>query len=276
MGKHTKTLRSIEGARKVLEEDHPMTLRQIHYELVSRHVTKNTKSAYHALSKALVHARREGIIPWEWMEDRTRIPRSISMWDDLQDFAECCMVSYRRNVWVGQPNYIEVWLEKDSLSGHFLDVLEPYGVTLNVARGFDGWSSIHDAAERFQEAGAPGILLYFGDFDSSGVYMPISLKERLADQGAYPNIMRCALTLDDIERYKLPPDFAKKSDSRTPWFIAQYGDIAVELEALPKKVLRERIKEEVTKYMDLSALEAVRQLEERENSALQNALQEIA
>jgi hypothetical protein len=32
--------------------------------------------------------------------------------------------------------YVEVWLEKDALSGIFEDVLRPYGVTLNVGRGY--------------------------------------------------------------------------------------------------------------------------------------------
>ena len=42
-------------------------------------------------------------------------------------------------MWADQPRYCECWLEKDALSGIFEEVLEPYGVTLNVGRGFDGW-----------------------------------------------------------------------------------------------------------------------------------------
>jgi len=36
MGKHAKTLAMIETARAILEEHHPMTLRQVFYQLVSR------------------------------------------------------------------------------------------------------------------------------------------------------------------------------------------------------------------------------------------------
>ena len=87
MTRHAKTARPIEEAAAVLTDHHPMTLRQVYYQLVSRQVLKNNRSQYQALSKALVTARREGLIPWEWIEDRLRRPRRVSMWDDLPDFA---------------------------------------------------------------------------------------------------------------------------------------------------------------------------------------------
>ena len=36
MTKHAKTLRMLEVAREVLAETHPMTVRQVYYQLVSR------------------------------------------------------------------------------------------------------------------------------------------------------------------------------------------------------------------------------------------------
>lgn len=37
MGKHAKTLLLVETARAILEEHHPMTVRQVYYQLVSSH-----------------------------------------------------------------------------------------------------------------------------------------------------------------------------------------------------------------------------------------------
>ena len=82
----------------------------------------------------------------------------VSMWDGLADFALTAAESYRREVWTDQPAHLEAWLEKDALSGIFEDALEPYGVTLNVGRGFDGWDSIHNAALRL---GGGDAILYF-------------------------------------------------------------------------------------------------------------------
>ena len=265
MGRHAKTVRLIESAKEILAAHHPMTVRQVYYQLVSRQVIENNRGHYQAVSKALVDARKEGDIPWEWIEDRLRRPRHVSMWNGLPHFADTCQRAYRRNVWATQPLRIETWLEKDALSGIFEDALDPYGVTLNVGRGYDGWDSIHKAAERLDD---DAVILYFGDFDPSGEDMVRSLRERLAYLRCEPEIVKCALTADDIELYSLPPAFAKRSDTRAAKFIAEHGDVSVELDALPADVLRDRLIQEVEDLMDLGALEEVRAIEEEERKRL--------
>lgn len=264
MSRHARTSALISAAVEVLTAHHPMTVRQCYYQLVSRQVIKNNRGQYQSVSKALVSARKEGLIPWDWIEDRLRRPRHVAMWDGVADFASVAD-QYRRNVWETQPRYLEVWLEKDALSGIFEDALEPYGVTLNVGRGYDGWDSIHNAAERL---GNDDKILYWGDFDPSGEDMVRSLGERLAFFGTRPEIVKCALTADDIDRYHLPPDFAKASDSRRDAFVAVHGDISVELDALPGDVLRERLITEVEASMDLAALAKVQQIERAERNKL--------
>jgi hypothetical protein len=267
MPRHAKTLEMLETSYRVLHEHHPMTVRQVYYQLVSGQVIKNSRSQYQAVSNLLRDARKDGTIPWEWIEDRLRRPRPVSMWDDLSDFTETARRSYRRDVWATQDNYLEVWLEKDALSGIFEDVLRVYGVTLNVGRGFDGWDSIRNAAERYIERGGATVL-YFGDFDPSGEDMVRSLRERLAFFGEAPEVIKCALTMDDIERYNLPPDFAKKTDSRAARFIAKHGDVSVELDALQVSVLRERLISEVESRMDMDQMEKVRRMEAAERERL--------
>jgi len=271
--RHAKTIRLIETARDILSEGYPMTVRQVYYQLVSKQVIKNNRGAYQAVSKALVSARRERLIPWEWIEDRLRRPRSVSMWSGLPDFAATCRRAYRRDVWSTQPHYLEVWLEKDALSGIFEDVLNPYGVTLNVGRGYDGWDSIHNAATRFMDTGGAATVLYFGDFDQSGEDMHRSLKERLASLGCEPKVIKCALVPEDIQRYNLPPDFAKQTDTRARGFIAKHGDVSVELDALPVNVLRGRLTKEVSRRMDLKALKTIKTLEEKERAELVKLLE---
>jgi hypothetical protein len=147
------------------------------------------------------------------------------------------------------------------------DALQPYGVTLNVGRGYDGWDSIHNAAERYG-SGENTTVLYFGDFDPSGEDMVRSLRDRLAFFESRPEILKCALTDEDVDRYHLPPDFTKKTDTRRAAFIAKYGDRCVELDALPVDVLRERIVTEIESRMDLQSLEAVKHQERVERERL--------
>lgn len=274
MSRHGKTERLIEEAGLILVEHNPMTVRQVFYQLVSRQVIENSRSSYQTVSKALVAARREGIIPWGHIEDRLRRPRHVSMWDGLTDFAESAAYWYRRDVWASQPIYIETWLEKDALSGIFEDVLNPYGVTLNVGRGFDGWDSIHNASERFI-TDKPVVVLYFGDFDPSGEDMVRSLRDRLSELGSEPEIIKCALTPDDIGRYRLPTDFAKKSDTRRDAFVRKFGDVSVELDALPLDVLKNRVVEEVESRIDMKALRRVHRQERKERRRLGDTLKDI-
>jgi hypothetical protein len=227
------------------------------------------------MQTALVDARKEGFIPWEWIEDRLRRPREVSMYRDLSDFLGIVAYSYRREVWSTQPSYLEVWLEKDALSGIFQDELDRCGVTLNVGRGYDGWDSIHHAAERYRwhrVRDRPVTILYFGDFDPSGEDMVRSLGERLAFFQCRPEIVKCALLPEDITRYQLPPDFTKQTDTRRAAFVAKYGDVAVELDALPVEVLRVRLVEAVEGTMDMDALRHVREREAEDNRALQALL----
>jgi len=269
--RHAKTQRIIEAAYQVLDSEHPMTLRQVYYRLVSGQVLKNTRSQYQALSNALVAARKEELIPWTWIEDRLRRPRCVSMWENLAGFVEMAKEAYRRDVWASQPVLVECWLEKDALSGIFENLLDAYGVTLNVGRGYDGWDSIHSAAIRYGQ-GENVVVLYYGDFDPSGEDMVRSLRERLTFFDSRPTLIKCALTADDVTRHRLPSDYTKASDTRSGAFVERYGDMAVELDALPSDVLRERIRCDIEAHMDLAALESTRRLEENERKRFVNAL----
>lgn len=270
------------------EEQQPMTLRQTFYQLVARQVLQNTQREYSKLSRYLVDARKRGVVPWDWLEDRTRYPRKVSQWESLGHFAETAKAAYRRDVWETQERYIEVWCEKDALSGIFESELRPYGVTLNIGKGYDGWSSIYSAATRYRDKGSiprtqsnptgqKTIILYFGDFDPSGVDIERSLCDRLFELDCEPGVVRCALTLEDVEQYHLPPQMTKKSDSRSAKHIAKYGEqSSIELDALPANVLRERIRAEIERYMDMDALAEIKAIEREERMRLVDALNEMA
>ncbi len=244
-----------------------MTVRQVYYQLVSRLVIENTRSQYQAVSNALVDARKNGEIPWMWIEDRLRRPRKVRMWSDLTDFSETVKRAYRRDVWDTQPGYLEAWLEKDALSGIFENILDTYGIILNVGRGYDGWDSLHNAAERYRIRDSVTVL-YFGDFDPSGEDMVRSLRERLGFFGCLPDIVKCALTAEDVRTYQLPSNFTKPTDRRSQAFVDKYGDVAVELDALPLNILQEKLVLAIETRMDLDALNEVKQVEEHEVNRL--------
>jgi hypothetical protein len=267
-----------EAAREELAAGHPMTLRQVHYRLVSRDdvVQPNTLSAYDTLGGWLRDDRLAGIIPWEWMEDRLRVAKGWAMWEDPAQFLHSVRNNYYRDPWQDQSHYVEVWCEKDALSGIFSDVLSTYGVTLNIGRGYDGWSSIKRAADRYdwrEDEGIDTTVLYFGDFDPSGEDMHRSLIERFATLGVYPEIPKTALTHEDAR--VLPGDVTKADDSRAAAFVAKYGDLAVELDALPVEDLRSRIRRGVEEWMDMDALSENDRIEREQRQALRDGIGRI-
>ena len=272
MSRHPKTQLLVDAAHLALMQYRPQTVRQIFYHLVTTHLIANTTGRYKAVCNALVGARQDGSIPWHWIEDRLRRPRNVPMWHDVSHYARSCRAWYRRDVWLNQPRLVEVWLEKDALSGIFQHILRPFGVTLNVGRGYDGWSSIHEAAARYARRPDPTTILYFGDFDPSGRDMVRSLEERIGFFGTSPNLSIEAVLKSDIQDYDLPPDFTKPTDSRRAAFVAEHGDISVELDALPIQVLRDRIRESVEANIDLVALEQCRETERYDQQAIDDLL----
>ncbi|HSV31725.1 MAG TPA: hypothetical protein VLH40_06865 [Atribacteraceae bacterium] len=271
-----KTIKLIEAAAEVLREHNPMTLRQVYYQLVAKHVIDNNRAEYQRLSGALVKARQDELIPWDWIEDRGRLPRTVNMWCDLSDFMNTVRHAYRKDIWESQPQYVEVWLEKDALSGIFSDITGEYGVTLAVGRGYNSWSAYHDAAERFnghKEQGRDGVILYFGDFDPSGEDIFRAIGDSLDFFGTCPTIEKVALTMQDVRDHNLPPDFTKTTDSRSKAHVAKHGDIAVELDALPLPVLQEKIREAIEGSLDKSRFVAAREIERQETLQLADLIE---
>ena len=78
-----------------------MTLRQVHYRLVSRDdvAHPNTISAYNTLGGWLRDDRLGGLVPWEWMEDRLRVAKGWQMWTDPAEFLSDVQSDYSRNPW---------------------------------------------------------------------------------------------------------------------------------------------------------------------------------
>ncbi|NCO33061.1 MAG: hypothetical protein AUJ92_11625 [Armatimonadetes bacterium CG2_30_59_28] len=281
MGFQAKTLALIETVKGILGEyDIAITLRQLFYRLVAAHARENTQNSYKRLSKTLSKAREEGCIPWDAIEDRLRAPQGVQTWGNLRDFLESVRVSYSRDFAQSQPYRVEVWLEKDALASVFRRVLDEYRIILMVGRGYGSASFLHEAAvtygEVLRQVNKPVKILYFGDFDPSGEDMVRDLRERLTRYGAEVDVEKVALTREDIEVYELPPDFTKKTDSRQKAFVAKWGDVAVELDALPPDILMTRIETSVLRYYDLEARGRELEREEEESAWLVDMIGEAA
>ena len=262
-------LEQLAQIKEILEEWReylPMTLRQVYYQLVGKGYLENKRSKYSDLSGVVKWSRLDGLIGWNVIEDRSRSFNKRLSHESKEGFIDrekrCFLKGYSRDLLTGQPNYVEVWIEKDALSSLFEKVCDEYMIPVVVCRGFSSVSYIRDfvvRAKKRRESGQDITMLYFGDFDPSGMEMLESMKITIEDEFGFPgiNYKRVALLKEDIYRYNIPhdPDALKETDSRAKKFIWEYGRYAVELDALRPDVLSQKVREAIGKELDMTMFE---------------------
>ena len=163
------------------EEGYTLTLRQLYYQLVSRDIIPNMQSEYAKLSTLLVKGRMAGVVDWDAIEDRIRVPNIPYSVDDIKNAIQDTIDQYRLNRQDGQDVYIELWVEKDALSGVLKRITHHYHINLMVNRGYSSCTAMHDAYERFVDKlieGKKVVILYLGDHDPSGLDMVRDITER--------------------------------------------------------------------------------------------------
>lgn len=252
-------------------QGYELTLRQVYYQLVARGYIPNNERSYKNVGNLINDGRLAGLIDWYAITDRTRNLRGNSHWDTPSEVIASAKYSYLLDKWEGQPNYVEVWVEKDALVDVVGQACRPLDVPYFSCRGYTSQSEMWMAAQRFrrQDFREQRIIIHLGDHDPSGIDMTRDIQERLDMFGADVCVKRVALTMEQIDFYSPPPNPAKITDSRCDKYIAQYGHESWELDALEPKVITDLIKEQVTMYRDDGLYQRVCNKENREKRELQ-------
>lgn len=254
---------TINNANKIIGEYDSMgltlTLRQLYYQFVSRDLIDNTIQEYKKLGNTINAARLAGLIDWRSMEDRTRNLYKMSSWDNPKQILKSAASSYKIDLWENQDFYIEIWVEKEALSGVIDDACYTYRVPYFSCRGYTSQSEQWAAGMRMVDKindGKTVLVLHFGDHDPSGIDMTRDNDERLkmfisahADADNF-SIKRMALNMDQVDEYNPPENPAKTTDSRFDAYKRQFGTSSWELDALDPKVIKRLILDEVEKYIN--------------------------
>lgn len=255
----TKAVATINQANEIIEEyakqGYSLTLRQLYYQFVARGLLPNTDRSYQNLGVAISNGRRAGLIDWDAIVDRTRFLRTKSSWDSPADLVKSCAQQFALDPWKEQPAYIEVWFEKDALLGVFERASELRRLPLMSCRGYGSDSTWWEAAQRIKahDLDKETMVLHFGDHDPSGLDMTRDIETRLNLFGAYPQVKRLALNMNQVRQYNPPPNPAKETDSRFEDYRRQFGDESWELDALSPDVLVRMVEREVKKHIDVKA-----------------------
>ena len=158
--------------------------------------------------------RKDGILPYHWLGDSTRWQRKPNTFYSVKEALEETARLYRKALWADAKAYVEIWLEKDALSGVIYPVTSQFDVPLMVARGYASLSFLHGAAEYIASLEVPAYIFHLGDFDPSGQDAARAIEQTLREMAADADIMfeRLAVTPEQIAQWRLPTRPTKATD----------------------------------------------------------------
>jgi len=270
------------------EQGYKLTLRQLYYQLVSRDFIPNEQKEYSKLSKILTEGRMAGIVDWDAIEDRVRVPKKLSSFDSPKDILEAAHNQYRRDKMQTQDCYIEVWVEKDALSGVLTRITNKFGISILVNRGYSSVSAMFDSFQRFKEAILEEKnchILYLGDHDPSGIDMIRDIKSRIGEFLINDNYLKSfydmeyllenrmfvepiSLTLQQIKKYNPPPNPAKISDPRAKDYLERFGSHSWEVDSLKPEVLNNILEQKILSLIEMERYNEILSQEVLEKSKI--------
>lgn len=274
-----KSIKLIKQINSILDDyesqGYQLTLRQLYYQLVSRDIIPNTVKEYGKIGNVVSNGRMAGLIDWNMIEDRIRIPKSRQHFNSPSEILRVASRAYYRKRWDTQDYHIEVWVEKDAVSNIIEPICYKYDATFLANRGYSSISAMYQASLRFEEAKNNKkqlLIIYLGDHDPSGMDMSRDVNERM-DTFAYHSgaisVDRIALNMDQVEQYDPPENPAKVTDSRFKTYASEYGTSSWELDALEPHVLENLVADKIKQYIDFEEWEKVESLEKEHITALE-------
>jgi hypothetical protein len=269
---NSATLWKVFGLAKILSDNQPCTVRSAMYRGIGTLWPDSSEPNYNACGRLILQMRRSHLIPYSWIVDGTRISDKPSSWSGLADYAEAVAESYRKDLWERQKDYIEIFVEKDAMSGVIRPATREYDIRLNTIRGYASETFLWNIAEEWKQIDKPITVYYLGDHDPAGLDIEQDLRNRLREFCELPaHWKRLAITEDDFFDPAWPcfepskKGYAKKKLSE---YLQRFGDRGVEVDALPATEIRRRVKDAIESHIDQYEWQFLREQEEREKVSI--------
>lgn len=295
------------------EQGFDLTLRQLYYQFVAHDLfpddrtwtwveasrkwvrdpdgTKNADPNYKWLGDIVNKGRMAGYIDWDSIVDRTRELEELAHWDSPTELIVAAAKQFRVEMWAEQAHYVEVWIEKDALTGVIAGTCERFDVPYLSCRGYTSQSEMWAASQRLLDkiiAGKRVTILHMGDHDPSGIDMTRDIEDRLrsfiaqdyvraiaerdgvaASEMSEANVRvtvregmskfevdRVALNMEQVRQFAPPPNPAKATDARFKSYRDEYGLESWELDALSPATLSGLIEDRLEALIEATAWSA--------------------
>lgn len=120
------------------------------------------------------------------------------------------------------------------------------------------------------------IVFYLGDHDPSGEDMVRDIETRLKEFGVLRlQVEKLGLTMEQVRKYKPPPNPAKVTDPRAGAYRAKFGDSSWEVDALPPNVLTQIIRVAFNAVVDKKLMDEIKVKEELDKTRLREAVAKL-
>ena len=281
-----------------------LTDRQIHYRLVAKGFYPNTKSSYNHLTRVLKDARIDGLIPWNRIVDSSK-PMFLQAEEEREDVNADLKFEYAKDkydnaeqtfrdtnfytsFWAFQPEYVEVWVEKDALARILKEITDKYMVSLVVCKGYQSITNEKNRTEYYRNLAKRELvngeektvserkvtIIYFGDYDPRGENIPEVIKRDFSRLGYTITLDKVALTPEQVKANQLIPAPCKKTDNMAQGWIAEHGDAVYELDALEPNVLRQIVEDSIKVHFSQEKLQKRNEYITQENNKLKQMITE--
>jgi hypothetical protein len=252
----------------LIEEYQPISVRGVFYRAESAGLVPKTEHGYEKVQRHALRLRRQGRVPYAWITDGTRFTYGdTDRWPTIDDFAEDAALFYRKDIWRGLDEVVEIWCEKDSMAGLVAPVIVGrWRSLLYVGRGFESESYAFKAGGAIAGRGKPTHIDLLSDFDPSGECIAENVARKLPrfTRGVPVHVRKLALTFEQVRGFGLATREVKRSDNRSPGFVGRYGPISAELEALTPTDLRAIVDAAIARHASYEAIRALERVEAEE------------
>jgi len=265
-----------------LEDYLPVSLRAIHYRLLTLDFWRNSKTqlpykndipSYHDLSNLVTRMRKFGEISWDDVEDETRPMTTWNCWKDESDFikeqCESFLKGYARDLLQSQEQFFVIVTEKLTVKNFVEKIAAKYCMPCMVIRGNSGITARWEIVKRFRQSGKSKLFLFcLGDCDPDGDNICESTMRSLRDDfvnllgrklriGVDLDGVRVAMTHEQADEWNLPKtlDAMDKKSVNLKKFITKHGGRTdcYELDAPAPEVLQGCLDEAIRAFIDIEA-----------------------
>lgn len=249
-----------------VEADAPVTLRGVYYRCVSAGAVAKTENGYKQIGRELLKLRRQGRVSYDDITDGTRWITKPTTYDSLDDFLDDAGRSYRRALWTHADTLVQIFTEKDAISGVVEPVTARWDVPLGVLRGYVSetfaWQVGRSLDPRYRH-----VIAQLGDHDPSGVgaWHDFANKVLAFTTAADVEFIRLAVTPEQIVLMDLPTRPTKQSDTRA----RNWEGGSVEVDAIPAATLRQLLNNFISGHVDSHQLDVLLAAEDDERQILQ-------